>query len=126
MTLESTGDGILVLNGGGKIVNYNQKFIKMWGIPENMKSLEEMSEIAPFLTGQVKCRRLAHGGISQVAHGLVNKNSNLIEFRDGRIFECYSKEQKTGEKTTYRVLCFHDVTGSRQEESEIKRAYQFS
>ncbi len=123
MTLESTGDGILVLNGGGKIVNYNQKFIKMWGIPENMKSLEEMSEIAPFLTGQVKCRRFAHEEINQVTHVLINKNSNLIEFRDGRIFECYSKEQKTGEKTTYRVLCFHDVTGSRQAESETKRAY---
>jgi PAS domain S-box-containing protein len=31
-TLESTADGILVVNGEGIIVNYNAKFAQMWGL----------------------------------------------------------------------------------------------
>ncbi|MGL5074394.1 MAG: response regulator, partial [Waterburya sp.] len=32
-TLEATADGILVLNENGNVVNYNQKFIDIWGLP---------------------------------------------------------------------------------------------
>ena len=32
-TLESTADGLLVINRAGKIVNFNKKFARMWHIP---------------------------------------------------------------------------------------------
>ena len=35
-TLESTADGLLVINRAGKIVNFNKKFARMWHIPLNI------------------------------------------------------------------------------------------
>ena len=35
-TLESTEDGLLVVDSSGKIVQFNQKFIDMWRIPEEV------------------------------------------------------------------------------------------
>ena len=35
-TLESTADGLLVIDRAGKIVNYNQKFAEMWRIPQSI------------------------------------------------------------------------------------------
>src|SRR5512147_3097027 len=35
-TLESTADGILVVNSDSRVLAYNQKFVKMWGIPEDL------------------------------------------------------------------------------------------
>src|SRR5262245_20374951 len=32
-TLESTADGLLVVDHAGKIVSFNRKFLDMWGIP---------------------------------------------------------------------------------------------
>src|SRR5450756_601164 len=33
-TLDSTADGILVVNTAGKIINYNRQFVELWQIPE--------------------------------------------------------------------------------------------
>ena len=35
-TLESTADGILVVDSHGRIVTYNQKFVEMWKVPEEV------------------------------------------------------------------------------------------
>jgi len=35
-TLESTADGILVVNASGKITSYNKQFAAMWNIPEKV------------------------------------------------------------------------------------------
>src|SRR3989338_8233529 len=35
-TLESTADGILVVNNEGKITNFNKRFVDMWRIPESI------------------------------------------------------------------------------------------
>jgi len=35
-TLESTADGILVVDTNGKIIQHNQKFAEMWKIPEEV------------------------------------------------------------------------------------------
>jgi PAS domain-containing protein len=48
-TLESTTDGILVTDGGGKVTGFNEKFVAMWRIPrEDMdsKADRQLQEVA--------------------------------------------------------------------------------
>jgi PAS domain-containing protein len=35
-TLESTADGIMMVNGKGQVVDWNQKFVEMWRIPSHL------------------------------------------------------------------------------------------
>ena len=35
-TLESTADGLLVIDRAGKIVDYNKKFAQMWRVPQDI------------------------------------------------------------------------------------------
>ena len=44
-TLESTADGILVVNDRGRIVVHNQKFVDMWGIPESAFSSRDDRQV---------------------------------------------------------------------------------
>ncbi len=118
-TLESTADGILVVDDQGKITSYNQKFRKMWKIPN--KVLEDNGDT-----------RAIHYVLKQVAdpEGFADKLKFLynaphtdcfdeIEFKDGRIFERYSIPQKMGRKIVGRVFSFRDITERKRMEREL-------
>ena len=42
-TLESTTDGILVTDGAGKVTGFNDRYVKMWGLPGGIMELKDHS-----------------------------------------------------------------------------------
>ncbi|MCX6329138.1 MAG: PAS domain S-box protein [Bacteroidia bacterium] len=118
-TLESTADGILVVDTTGKIVQYNQKFTELWSIPQNvLRSMEDATAIN-FVLPQLK---YPDNFVNQVKHLYSDKEAityDLLEFIDGRFFERYSQPQKIGEKTVGRVWSFRDITERKKAEAEL-------
>jgi PAS domain-containing protein len=53
-TLESTADGLLVIDRSGKIVVYNQKFAQMWRIPEALLSSRDDRQALAYILKQLK------------------------------------------------------------------------
>src|SRR4029450_7878560 len=53
-TLDSTADGIMVLDHDGNIVAYNKKFLETWKIPESMTSSANRDALLSFVLDQVK------------------------------------------------------------------------
>ena len=53
-TLESTADGILVLDATGKIVTYNAKFAELWRIPKSDLVLGDDRKLLEFVLPQLK------------------------------------------------------------------------
>jgi len=49
---------------------------------------------------------------------------DLIEFKDGRIFERYSKPQRVADRCVGRVWSFRDVTDRRRSENELAKLHQ--
>ena len=37
-TLDSTGDGFLVLEGDGRVAACNVRFVELWGVPEHVRA----------------------------------------------------------------------------------------
>jgi PAS domain S-box-containing protein len=118
-TLESTADGILVVDTTGKIVQYNQKFAELWSIPQNvLRSMEDETAIN-FVLPQLK---YPDSFVNQVKHLYSDKEAityDLLEFIDGRFFERYSQPQKIGGKTVGRVWSFRDITERKKAEAEL-------
>ncbi len=52
-TLESTTDGILLVDNNGKIEDYNKKFLKMWNIPVSLADTREDDKLINFVLDQL-------------------------------------------------------------------------
>jgi PAS domain S-box-containing protein len=121
-TLDSTADGIMVLDHEGNIVTYNKKFLEMWKIPEPMAAAGHRDELLAFVLDQVK----DPGGFVQLAmRSYVRQESetlDVVEFKDGRVFERFTGPQMLGGKSVGKVLSFRDVTARRRADQEIEES----
>jgi PAS domain S-box-containing protein len=124
-TMESTADGILVVDLAGRITLWNQKFTDMWQIPEEIMSkhadelalnyvLQQLAQPEEFLA---KVREL---------YGQPEESSNdQFDLADGRIFQRYSQPERIGEEIVGRVWSFSDITERKRAEEETKRETAF-
>ena len=117
-TLESTADGILVVDLDGKILSFNQKLADMWEIPAEIfasgddqrainAALEKLVYPEDFLTKVIELYR--HPDESSY---------DVLELKDGRIFERYSQPQRIEDAPVGRVWSFRDVTARRRAEEQ--------
>jgi PAS domain S-box-containing protein len=118
-TLESTADGILVVDNMGKIVQFNQKFTEMWRIPEDVMRSKEDEEAIRFVLGQLKYPDLFVQEVNRLYADPEAITYDLLEFNDGRFFERYSQPQKVGGKTIGRVWSFRDITERKKAETNL-------
>jgi len=121
-TLESTADGILVVDSAGGVAAHNQKFAAMWAVPEDNLKLRALSPLLSFVAPQMKdpAPFLARVMAAHAATG--SETDDVIEFKDGRVFESHSEAQSVGGKNVGRVWGFRDVTERRRTEQELKVA----
>jgi diguanylate cyclase (GGDEF)-like protein/PAS domain S-box-containing protein len=114
-TLESTADGILVVNKNGSIVDCNQKFIAMWRIPMEIMSLGDENAAFDYVLSQVKDPQ----SLAKEVKGLqdsAEESGDLTEvhFKDDRVFERYSQPFRIGGEIAGRVWSFRDITERRK------------
>jgi diguanylate cyclase (GGDEF)-like protein/PAS domain S-box-containing protein len=119
-TLESSNDGILVLDNQGNVVDYNQRYISMWQIPKKLEDEKKSDPILDYMKKQLKNPHTALSPEyeSNSQDGLANISS--VEFADGRIYECYSQVQLINGEPVGRVYNFHDVTERAKLEEELQ------
>ena len=83
-TLESTADGILVVDMNGSFASYNKKFAQMWGIPEIVLKNKDDKKAISYVLSQLKD---PEGFIEKLQQLYAEPSLNCfdeIEFSDGR------------------------------------------
>ena len=120
-SLESTADGILIVNNNGNITKWNRKFAEMWQLPEKILS----SKIDACVISQILSRLTGPEQFSDKVKYLYAHPEELsfdqIEFLDGSIFEHYSQPQRIDKDVVGRVWSFRDITERIQTENQLKR-----
>jgi two-component system, cell cycle sensor histidine kinase and response regulator CckA len=120
-TLESTADGILVVDRAGNVSSFNRKFLEMWHIPEFFTVLMDDEKLLKYVIDQVKDPARLQERLKQVYALPESQSYDTIEFKDGRVFERYSQPQRVGDEVVGRVWSFRDLTERKRVEMELAR-----
>jgi PAS domain S-box-containing protein len=120
-TLDSTADGILVVDRQGKIAAFNRKFAEMWRIPDDLLQAGEDERVIAFVLDQLKNPEEFLAKVRDLYGHPETESQDVVDFKDGRVFERYSLPQRIGGECVGRVWSFRDVTDRRRAEEERAR-----
>jgi PAS domain S-box-containing protein len=123
-TLESTADGLLVVDSAGRISSYNRQFASMWGLPEDTLRTGKDEEAINQILSRLRHPDSFLARVKELYENPDETSFDVIEFRDGRIFERYSQPQRIDGKPVGRVWSFRDVTERKNAEAALKKSEQ--
>ena len=124
-TLESTADGILEINSSGKIANYNQRFVGMWRIPEELLAACDDNQALDFVMRQLVDPGAFMAKVNELYENPELESFDLLEFKDGRFFERYSRPQMIDGRPVGRVWSFRDVSRQKRDEKALRQHIEF-
>src|SRR5213594_2284106 len=108
--LESTADGLLVVDREGHIVRFNERFTRMWGIPAEILQSRDDQRALEFVLSQLEEPEQFLSKVRKLYATPEADSFDTLRFRDGRVFERYSLPQKLEGEVVGRVWSFRDVT----------------
>jgi PAS domain S-box-containing protein len=123
--LESTADGLLVVDLHGRMVSWNRKFADMWRIPEDILNARDDQQALAYILEQLHDPQ---GFLTKVRYLYDHPEAESIDtvrFKDGRVFERHSMPQYLEHRIMGRVWSFRDVTSQVQAEEALRDNEQF-
>jgi len=110
--LDSTIDGILVDNGGSRVLASNQRFRELWSVPAGLDmSGDDQALIAHMLA------QLMHPAPFLYSRSLQYRDDeehrDLLRLKDGRFFEQFTRAVRLGTENA-RLWSFRDITERKQ------------
>jgi diguanylate cyclase (GGDEF)-like protein/PAS domain S-box-containing protein len=118
-TLESTADGILVVDLAGKVETYNHKFLEMWHIPAELARSGDDQAMLAYVADQLKDQDAFLRKVRTLYDSPEAESYDEVEFKDGRTFERFSTPQRLDGRPVGRVWSFRDVTQRKTAELRL-------
>ncbi|MDO9539190.1 MAG: PAS domain S-box protein [Methanocalculus sp.] len=123
-TLESTADGICVIDLQNRITSYNQNYVFMWNIPRDLIESRDSIEVMNYLLPQLKNPENYIADRNNILSNSLSESFDMIEFKDGKVFERYSKPQMIESTVVGRVWSFRDITERKRVEERLLSSLQ--
>ena len=115
-TLEATADGILVLDGHGKAIKYNQKFLDIWDLSPT-DNLDRELILALLIEKLIEPYT---SNLNQRYLPFAAEQYNILHLKNGKILECYLQIQQLQEQNVGQVWSFRDVTEHKKTQLQIQ------
>src|SRR5262249_45404692 len=85
--LESTADGILVVDISGRIARYNQVFLRLWHIPDQVIAHKDDEMTLKYVLDQIKHPRQFLEKVRELYASPEAESYDVVQLKDGRVFE---------------------------------------
>ena len=118
--LESTADGILAVTVDGELVAYNKKHLEIWGLTESFITSHPEKDRLRARSSQLKDPDSFMQKMDMMRRNPDVETHDLVETKDGRIIEQFSRPQRVDGRTVGRVWSFRDVTMRNRYETLLK------
>ena len=118
-TLESTADGILVVDIENRITSFNQRFIDMWRIPDSTIASSDNTAALDFVIDQLAEPERFLAKVQELYAQPDVESYDILDFKDGRVFERFSRAQRVDGEVVGRVWSFRDLTQRKRLEDEL-------
>ena len=118
-TLESTADGLLVVDLERRITSFNKRFAEMWQVPDSLLSFGDDQATLAFVLDQLLEPEAFLARVDELYSKLESESNDTVVFKNGRVFERHSKPQYVAGSVVGRVWSFSDITEQKQLENDL-------
>jgi PAS domain S-box-containing protein len=118
--LDSTADGILVVDTEGRILTWNRRFADMWQLPGDVLASRDDARAIEAALRLLADPEAFVAKIQQLYGEPEAESFDSFALVDGRRFERFSRPWRVGGRVTGRVWSFRDVTAQRRSEDRLR------
>ncbi|MBT3066031.1 CHASE domain-containing protein [Rhodoferax sp. U11-2br] len=123
-TLESTGDGILVVDRQRHVALFNQRFIELWRVPSELKGVQDDDQMLSYVVAQTRHPEQFLTKVRALYDTPEVSSDDIIDLADGRVFRRVSHPQRIGQEVVGRVWSFTDISEFKRAEAAANAANQ--
>jgi diguanylate cyclase (GGDEF)-like protein len=125
-TLESTADGILVVNEENVVVRSNQRFESIWQLPSGWQHIFDAEDIIDYLASQSRDPERFIKHMREMMSQPESAGYDQVVLKDGRVIERYATPYKiegnyVDRRFAGKVWNFRDVTARLKTEEALRR-----
>jgi diguanylate cyclase (GGDEF)-like protein/PAS domain S-box-containing protein len=117
--LDSTADGILVVDGHGRISRFNRQFAEMWRLPDAVLESGDDDQALAWVVEQLSDPEAFLTKVHDLYARPEAESYDVIDFLDGRTFDRHSKPQFVDGEVVGRVWSFRDITEHKRLQNEL-------
>ncbi|GEM_PF-520933 len=118
--LQSTADGILAVDGVGKVIKTNRRFAELWNIPQALIDSGEDDTLISFVLEQLINPEEFISKVEKLYRS-TDEDLDYLHFKDGRTFERFSAPMVMGDSSVGRVWSFRDITERKLAEESLQK-----
>jgi PAS domain S-box-containing protein len=108
-TLDSTADGILVLDARGRIATFNRRFAELWDLSPELLATRDVDRLLAAAQERVQEPEAFLARVRELQARPDAAERDLIRLRDGRVLERLLLPQRLDGRTVGHVLSFREV-----------------
>ncbi len=123
--MDATSDGILVVDGNRKRVLMNQRFAKMFNVPEHILYDEDDLVLFKYVLDLTKYPDKFNQRVMYLYTHITEVSDDEVELLNGMVLDRYSAPVLGQDRKLYgRIWVFRDITRAKLSEKKIKDALE--